>query len=523
MSPAVLNLSTGPHIRDRWTTPFIMHVVTLSLLPTAVMGVINHGLDALWVILACVIAAVATELVFDKLCRRPDTWKDGSAVVTGLTLALTLSPYVPVYQAALGAIFAILVVKCCFGGLGKNFLNPALAGRCFLLVSFSNSMTQFAPDGVSGATPVADLLAGETVNVTQMFLGQTGGVIGNCVLTLLIGGLILWSLDIIHGQICFSILGAFTLFLALFGGHGFDPGYLAAHLCGGGVMLGAFFMATDYVTSPVSRLGQTIYGVMIGVLGALFRIYGSSADSFCYSILIGNLFVPLIHRYIIPKPYAFRKKAMALQRGETPKPLLRRIPKPVISLTVIALLAGLALSGVYSLTKDTIDEQKAQAAAAAYREVVPEAESFEAVAAAEEFRGSVYGTEFGRVYLNEAVTGITGDGTVAGYAVSVTSAEGYDGNITLTVGISPEGRINGISFTELTETPGKGMLADEPEFKNQFAGRAAQPLDLLPGGGAAAENEIDGVSGATITSKAIVNAVNAAVDFYLHIGKGDAS
>ena len=515
-----LNLSSGPHIRDRWTTRYIMHIVSLSLLPAAAVGVAVYGLRALWIILASVVTSVLTEFLFDKLCHKPDTWKDGSATVTGLMLALTLSPDTPIYEPILGAIFAILVVKCCFGGLGKNFVNPALAARCFLLISFSNSMTRFIIDGVSSATPIAELAAGRVVNITQMFLGTTNGCIGSSILALLIGGMVLWSLDIIHGQICFSVLGGFTLFMGLFGGQGFDPRFLAAHLCGGGVVLGAFFMATDYVTSPVSRLGQTVYGVMIGVMGAMFRIFGSAADSFSYSIIIANLFVPLIDTYIISKPYAYRKKAIRLQNGEPEKPFYQRIPRPVIALAVIALISGLALSGAYSLTKDTIDEHKERAAWAAYQAVVPEASSFEKVAAVDEVRDQVYGTAFGRVYIKEAVEGFNEAGETVGYAIAVTSAEGYDGNVGLSVGVDMEGTINSISFTELHETPGKGMLCGDPAFRDQFSGRNVTGFKVLRNGGSTAENEIDGVSGATITSEAVANAVNAALDFYWNVIRG---
>ncbi len=515
-----LNLSSGPHVRDRWTTRYIMHVVFLSLVPAAAVGVCVYGLKALWVILASVLTAVATEFVFDKLCHKPDTWKDGSALVTGLMLALTLSPDTPLYCPILGSVFAILVVKCAFGGLGKNFVNPALAARCFLLISFSGAMTRFTVDGVSAATPTAELLAGRAVNVTEMFLGTSNGIIGSSILALLIGGLFLWSMDIIHGQICFSVLIAFTLIMGIFGGQGFDPAFLAAHLCGGGVVLGAFFMATDYVTSPVSRLGQTVYGVLIGVLGALFRIYGSSADSFSYSIIIANLFVPLIDTYIISKPYSFRRSALAKLSGEPAKPFLQRIPKPVVALTLIALIAGVALSGVFSMTKDTIDEQKEKAAWAAYQEVVPGAVTFEAVPEAQEIKGQIYGNDFGRVTINEVVRGLDDSGNTAGYAIAVTSAEGYDGNIGLSVGLTSDGTINSISFTELHETPGKGSLAAEPLFKDQFNGRSAAFLKLLKDGGSSKDNEIDGISGATISSKAIVNAVNAALDFFHSMIKG---
>ncbi len=509
-----LHISSGPHVRSGWTTQKIMFTVVLALLPATVVGVIVHGWNALFIILASVAAAVLSEALFDLICRKPATWKDGSAVVTGLMLALTLSADTPAYIAAIGSVFAIIVVKCAFGGLGKNFINPALAARCFLLISFPGPMTKFLVDGVSAPTPVAELAAGRAVNITSMFLGTSNGIIGSSIVCLLIGGLFLWALDIIKGQIWISVLTGFILFLGIFGGQGFDPKFLAAHLCGGGVVLGAFFMATDYCTSPVSRLGHTIYGLMIGILGALFRVFGTAADSFSYSIIIANLFVPLIDHFIIPKPYAFRKHAEKVRSGETRKPLGERIPRPVIVLTATALIAGLALSGVFMLTKDRIAAEKEAKEMEAYQTVIPGAEKFEKLAAAEEFKGEVYGNSFGRVYINEAVAGRDASGSVIGYAVSATSAEAYNGNLTVSVGFKPDGSITMISLTEIQETPGKGMLAILPEFKDQFNGRNVSSFKLLKDGGGTQENEIDGVSGATITSKAVVNAVNAALDFY---------
>ena len=509
-----LHISSGPHVRSGWTTQKIMFTVVLALMPATVVGVIVNGWKALFIILASVAAAVLSEALFDLVCKKPATWKDGSAVVTGLMLALTLSADTHAYIAAIGAVFAIIVVKCAFGGLGKNFINPALAARCFLLISFPGSMTKFMVDGVSAPTPIAELAAGKAVNITSMFLGTSNGIIGSSIVCLLIGGLFLWALDIIKGQIWISVLAGFILFLGIFGGQGFDPKFLAAHLCGGGVVLGAFFMATDYCTSPVSRLGHTIYGLLIGILGALFRVFGTAADSFSYSIIIANLFVPLIDHFIISKPYAYRKHAEKVRNGETQKPLRQRIPRPVIVLTATALIAGLALSGVYMLTKDRIEAEKAAKELEAYRTVVPGAETFEKLAAAEEFKGEVYGSSFGRVYINEAVAGKDAAGNIVGYAVSVKSAEGYDGDVGLSVGLTPEGAITSISFTELHETPGKGMLAGEPLFMDQFKGRKVTSFKLLKDGGSTEEDEIDGVSGATITSKAAVYAVNAALDFY---------
>ncbi|MGX8698889.1 MAG: RnfABCDGE type electron transport complex subunit D [bacterium] len=512
-----LNLSAGPHVRDRWTTEFIMRVVFLTLVPTAVIGIAVNGVKALLVILVSIASCFLTELLFDKLTHRPDTWKDGSACVTGMLLALSLSPDTPLYAPVLGGIFAILVVKCCFGGLGKNFINPALAARCFLLISFGSAMTVYKVDGVSSATPVAELLAGRAVNVSEMFLGTAGGVIGASAVALLAGGLVLWALDIIHGEICFSVVAGFALFIGLFGGQGFDPAFLLAHICGGGVLMGAFYMATDYVTSPVSKLGQMTYGCLIGVLGGLFRLYGSSADSFSYSVIIGNLLTPLIDTYVFPKPFAYRKKALLRQNGVTLPPLHKRIPRPVIALAIITLVAGLALSGVYSMTRENIEAQEAAAALAAFRAVIPAAETFEtspaADAAIEALEGGTYGSGFGKSRINQAVIGRDAAGNVVGYAVSATNGEGYDGDITLSLGIAPDGSTLGIAFTELNETPGMGMRCDEEAFKSQFAGKSVTSFVVLKDGGAAKPEEIDAVSGCTTSSRAVTNAVNAALDF----------
>ena len=521
-----LNLSSGPHVRDKWTTPFIMHVVSLSLLPATIVGVAVNGFHALLIVLLSVGTAVMSEFLFDKLCHKPNTWKDGSAIVTGLMLALCLSPDSPLHLPVIGAMFAILVVKCCFGGLGKNFLNPALAARCFLLISFGTSMTRYTVDGVSTATPVADLLAGKSANITQMFLGTAPGVIGGSILALLIGGLTLWALEIIHGEICFSVLGGFTLFIALFGGQGFDPKFLAAHLCGGGVVMGAFYMATDYATSPVSRLGQMVYGLVIGVLGGIFRLYGGTADSFSYSVISANLLTPVIDTYIVAKPFCYRKSANKGESDRSIGGLLKRVPRPVIALTAITLIAGLALSGVYSGTKETIENARISANAASFKVVVPGAEKFEADAdvdkAIADLDGQVYGTDFGRCFIDEAYTGLDADGNVSGYVVRVTSADGFDGNLSLALGLDAEGTVNGIAFTELNETPGMGMRCDEPEFKDQFAGKAVTKFTLNKAGGSTADEEIDTVSGASTTSGAVVNAVNAGLDFFHSLMKGGA-
>lgn len=520
----VLNLSSGPHVRDKLTTTHIMRIVALSLLPATIVGVCVHGVHAFLIVLLSVGTAVLSEFLFDKLCHKPDTWKDCSAVVTGLMLALCLSPSTPLHLPVIGSMFAILVVKCCFGGLGKNFLNPALAARCFLLISFGTGMTQYAMDGVTGATPVAELLEGKAVNLLSMFLGTSPGVIGSSVLALLVGGMTLWAMDLIHGEICFSVLASFTIFIGLFGGHGFEPAYLAAHLCGGGVVMAAFFMATDYTTSPVSKFGQMIYGVTIGLLGGIFRLFSGTADSFSYCVISANLLTPLIDTFIVPGPKAFKREGK--YQRVTIRELFVRIPKPVVALTVITVVAGIALSGVYSMTKDTIEAAHALANAASFKAVVPEAETFEtddAVAqAVADLTDTVYGTDFGRAYINEAYTAKDADGNVVGYVIRATSSDGFDGNVSVAVGLNAEGAVNGIAFTELNETPGLGMRADEPEFKDQFAGKAVSRFTLNKAGGSTEDDQIDTLSGASTTSGAVVNAVNAALDFYQNTMKGGA-
>ena len=275
--------------------------------------------------------------------------------------------------------------------------------------------------------------------------------------------------------------------------------------------MGAFFMATDYVTSPVSRLGQFIYGCLIGVLGGVFRLYGNTADSFSYAIIIGNVCTPLIDTYIVQKPLAYRKI------GKT-RPVKRepfRIPKPVIALTLIAAIAGVALSGVYSMTKGTIDLQELQKKTAAYKEVCPEAETFELVDAAEELIAKQ--DEKASPKINEFYVGKTADGQVAGYAASVT-AKGFGGDVTMALGLTPDGAVRKIAFTELNETAGLGMEADKAPFKDQFTGRSGE-LSLIKGT-ASGEQEISALTGATVTSTAVVNGVNAGLAFCEEATKG---
>lgn len=303
----LLHVSSSPHVRDKVNTGNIMLTVLIALLPSALFGVYNFGPHALMLILVSILCCVATEAVYEKIVHKKLTIQDYSAAVTGLLLALNLPPNAPWWIAVIGSAFAILVVKQLFGGLGQNIMNPALAARCFLLISFTGRMTDFAvpkgawgniADTVSGATPLAALKAGESVNWVDLFFGNIQGTIGETsALAILIGAVILLVRGVIDLRIPLTYIGSFAIFVLLFGGHGFDMNYLLCHLFGGGLMLGAWFMATDYVTTPITKKGQLVYGVCLGVFTGLFRILGGSAEGVSYAIIFCNLLVPIIERF----------------------------------------------------------------------------------------------------------------------------------------------------------------------------------------------------------------------------------
>lgn len=300
-------VSSNPHIRSKVTTNGIMLAVIVALMPATGYGVYHFGPRALAVILVSIASAVLTEYLYG-LYRKKLTVTDLSAVVTGLLLALNLPVTIPLWIAALGSVFAILVVKMLFGGLGQNFMNPALAARCFLLISFPTRMTDFQCDAWTGATPLALLKAGEKVNVTDMITGNIGGSIGETsVVAIILGACLLILLGIIDLRIPGSYLVTFVLFVGLFGGRGFDPYYISAQLSGGGLMLGAFFMATDYVTRPITAKGQYLFGAFLGLLTGIFRIFGPGAEGVSYAIILGNLLVPLIEKYTKPTAFGCRR------------------------------------------------------------------------------------------------------------------------------------------------------------------------------------------------------------------------
>ncbi len=303
------NVSSSSHIRAKDTSSRIMLYVVIALAPASIFGVINFGVMALVQILVCIATCVASEWIFEKLIHKKSTINDFSAVVTGLLLALNLPHTLPIWQSVLGSVFAIVIVKMLFGGLGQNFMNPALGARCFLLVSFAGTMTSFTYDGVTGATPLALLKNGESVDTMKMLLGTTAGTIGETsVIAILIGAIFLILMGVIDLKIPASYIISFSVFILLFGGHGFDVNYLTAHLCGGGLMLGAFFMATDYVTSPITPAGRIVFGILLGILTGLFRIFGANAEGVSFAIILGNLLVPIIEKFTIPRAFGQKKE-----------------------------------------------------------------------------------------------------------------------------------------------------------------------------------------------------------------------
>ena len=307
----LLNLSSNPHIRDNVTTAEIMRDVFIALIPTTLYGIIQWGFNAALVCILTVAAAVISELVYEKCMKLPITIKDWSAAVTGLILALNCPPNNPAWIPCLGAVFAIIIVKQLYGGLGKNFMNPALAARCFLLISFAGKMTSFTgvgADALFGATPLAfmktnpDAIA--KIDLGAAFLGRIPGTIGEVSkLCVLIGAAYLIIRKVISPKIPLIYIGTVAVFTLLFGGHGFDLYYLACELCAGGLIFGAFFMATDYVTSPITPLGQIIFAIMLGILTGLFRLFGGSAEGVSYAIIICNILVPMINVHTVPKAF----------------------------------------------------------------------------------------------------------------------------------------------------------------------------------------------------------------------------
>ena len=311
------HVSSSPHVRSKDTTERIMLYVIIALLPTTLFGIYNFGYRALILILVTIASCVASEWIFNKIVHQKQTINDLSAVVTGLLLALNLPATLPWWEAVLGGVFAIVVVKCMFGGLGQNFMNPALGARCFLLIAFAANMTNFTIDSYTGATPLAAMRNGDPVNTMDMLIGRTAGTIGETsAIAILIGAIFLILMGVIDLRIPASYIITFIVFMLLFSGHGADWTYITAQLCGGGLMLGAFFMATDYVTSPITPMGQIIFGICCGIFTGLFRCFGANAEGVSFAIILSNILVPMIEKYTVPRAFGMVKEAKKQEGGK---------------------------------------------------------------------------------------------------------------------------------------------------------------------------------------------------------------
>lgn len=317
-SSSFFYVSSSSHVRTHTLTSHIMRDVVIAMIPASLFGVYRFGLHAIFVILATVASCVLSEYLYQKWMKLPIRVGDLSAVVTGLILALNMPPQIPLWIPILGGIFAIVVIKQVYGGIGFNWMNPALGARCFLLISFANKMTDFTStgyDAVSGPTPLGamrELLQagghGATrFSLSDMFLGNIPGTIGEVsALALLLGAAYLLIRKVISWRIPFFYLLSFSVFILLFGA--FDIYFLMYHLLGGGLLFGVFFMATDYTTSPITPKGQMLFGIFLGLLTGIFRLFGSGAEGVSYAIIIGNIVAPLLEKYSIPLAFGKEKK-----------------------------------------------------------------------------------------------------------------------------------------------------------------------------------------------------------------------
>ncbi len=306
MNNSMLLVSPSPHVRSNNTTQRIMLDVIIAMCPALIASVIIFGWRALAVTVLCVAVCVASEWLFEMICKRENTVADLSAVVTGMLLAFNLPVGIPLWQAAFGSIVAIVVVKQLFGGIGKNFANPAITARIVMLLSFAGSMSNFATqnDAISGATPLS-LKAEEAMpSLLDLFLGKHGGSLGEtCVLAILLGGAYLLIRRVITWHTPVIFIGTVFLFTWALGE---DP---LTHILTGGLMLGAFFMATDYSTTPPTKWGKVIFGLGCGFITVMIRVFGNYPEGVSFAILFMNILTPYISAWTRRKPFGGVKKS----------------------------------------------------------------------------------------------------------------------------------------------------------------------------------------------------------------------
>lgn len=303
-----LSVQSSPHVRDNVSTRLIMLDVIIAMLPATIWGIIQFGAHSALVVIVAIISAILSETVFNIIVKRPNTIGDLSCVVTGMILGLNMPPEVPIFIPIVGSMFAIIIVKMLFGGLGQNFMNPALAGRAFCLISFAGYMNNFnsrlSIDAYSSATPLILLKNGYEVKLIDMFIGKTPGTIGEIsALMLLLGAIYLVVKKVIDLKIPLIYIFTFVIFIMIFSGKSTSVNYILGEVFAGGLIFGAFYMASDYTTTPITPLGKIIYAMILGILTGIFRLWGKSGECVSYVILISNLLVPLIESCTIPTAF----------------------------------------------------------------------------------------------------------------------------------------------------------------------------------------------------------------------------
>ncbi|MBE5944683.1 MAG: RnfABCDGE type electron transport complex subunit D [Lachnospiraceae bacterium] len=554
-----LKVSASPHVRSKDNTSDIMFDVIIALVPATIFGIWQFGSHAAILVAACMISAVLFEALYQYGMKKKITVSDCSAALTGLLLALNLPPTLPVWMAVVGSAFAIIIVKQLFGGLGQNFMNPALAARCFLVLTFGRFMTNFVIDGVTAATPLARLKMGLPIDLGNMFFGNIAGTIGETsAIALLIGAAYLLIKRIIAPTIPLIYIGTFAICIVIYAiTQDFEVlDYTLAHLCGGGLMLGAWFMATDYVTSPITTKGKVVFGIILGLLTFVLRIFGSTPEGVSYAIIFSNLLVPLIEKATVPKAFGqgadikkedkkskkdkvdeedsksddredknilpdYTKETKKDKESKTKSKMdLKSIVKAIAAIFVITLIMGAALGVVYNITKDPIAETKEKAKQEAYETVFPSADRV----VVEELDYASINELFHQftsddITMDELGIAVDSSNNALGYVITVTNSAGYNGDIQMMVGIDFSGVIQGISFLTLNETVGFGMEAENEKFLNQFIGKKVELFSYTKTG-SNSPSEIDAISGATITTSAVVDSVNAVLIFVILLGGG---
>ena len=474
-----LKTSANSHAKSGDTTRSIMFDVILALLPTATAAVVIFGLRSLFVMAVCVVTAVLSEFIFEKLLKKENTIGDLSAIITGLLLAFTLPVTIPLWQAAIGSAVAIIVAKQLFGGIGCNLVNPALFGRIVLMTLFATSMSNWImpvayqindADVVTGATPLALLDAGEKMpSLIDMFLGQTSGSLGEtCSLALLLGGIYLVIRKVITPIIPLSFIGTVAIATTIAGS---NPLY---EVLSGGLLLGAIFMATDKAIAPTTIKGQIIFGVGCGLITSLIRIFCAVPEGVAYAIIIMNIITAYVG-------VLARKKRPANSRNKETKNIIL----PTIAFIAALSVLGTCLYFTNNFAKDRIAQQAQEKKEAAFKVALPS-------------------TDFKLITEKDGCAMYAAyQGDHVGYIVS-SSADGYGGEIEVVVGIDLSGKVYNIEIVSCkNETAEAAQKVQSEEFKQRFWDKTKQEID-----------KVDVISGATISSNAVKKAVTNAIEFY---------